>query len=150
MQPDDFGVVKLEYDLPGQPLKAKTLQQCIDACGAESCVAFSRKVGLLSSDVEECWLKSDGPGGDALTHGVATGLINPGTASEQEWTTYITVCPGPSFSSSPPDNSILPRYEGRSCGTAAASRSQRYPTFVHIDTLFVCTHAWAILSQSGE
>ena len=83
MQPDGFGVIDTQagFELPNQPLAAKTLQQCIDACAADlACVAFSRQIGLSSSATADCYLKN---GGLAI-----------GVTPFNGWTTYIETCPG--------------------------------------------------------
>merc|ERR1711966_542961 len=59
-QSASFGFISNAHNLPGTPVRNKSLRQCIDVCKANaSCKAFSYEKGKSKSN---CWLKK------ALTH----------------------------------------------------------------------------------
>jgi flagellar hook-length control protein FliK len=77
-QSASFGFISNAHNLPGTPVRNKTLQQCIDVCKANaSCKAFSYEKGKSRSN---CWLKK------ALTH------HGNKIYSTQRWYTYIVRC----------------------------------------------------------
>merc|ERR1711974_543248 len=51
-----FGFISNKFNLPGTPVKSKSLNECIGICKkTKRCVAFSYMKGSAKSD---CWLKS--------------------------------------------------------------------------------------------
>merc|ERR1711906_9275 len=77
-QSTSFGFISNAHNLPGTPVRNKSLRQCIDVCKANaSCKAFSYEKGKSKSN---CWLKK------ALTHS------GNKLYSTQRWYTYIVRC----------------------------------------------------------
>jgi len=74
-QSSKFGFISNKYNLPGTPVKSKSLSQCVSICkNTKGCVAFSYKKGSVQSD---CWLKSS-----ALPK-------HSGNTLGQGWYTYV-------------------------------------------------------------